>query len=166
MKRDIEEINVEEDEQTKAKCMKISPPVEIHNISKRPCHEGHIQSSFHYYVESEVMPCIVKAADGKNATFFFVDDHRKSIDEDGYCPPKYMTLDGVIDILVNDYLENIGEDQHWELTDMGCTDGFKMETVYVFSKEQTAPVTEGTLRGQKMTRYAVPLTRISDSDSE
>ena len=89
-----------------------------------------------------------------NGTFHFFTDYYKTHDEDGYHPPKYLSLDGIIEEETKDALKRnnlIG----WNVSEINCTDDFEMETVYVFSKEPEGIIDSNTLRNHKQTRFSV-----------
>ncbi len=87
----------------------------------------------------------------------FYTKYYKQEDEDGYNPPKYLVLDGVLDEMTNHKLKKMGLDKEWECADLDY-DNFTMITVYVLP-ETKEELTREELKQYKRTNWYVPVVR-------
>ena len=117
-----------------------------------------VEEKVEYYLEADTGPLLSLADDENVGELTFFDEYRKLYDEDGYSPPKYLALDGVIDRMVDMALTEIGQREKLTMLEMDSTDGFEMDTCYVLP-DIRATIKQRKLRKYKRTRYTVSVCR-------
>jgi hypothetical protein len=116
-----------------------------------------IEDSVEYMLEEDTEPLLLLDDEEDGGTLTFYDEYRKERDEDGYHPPKYLALDGVLDSIVVDVLKDMGRDD-LGLGELDTTEDFTMETCYVLP-ERMEKIRKAALREHKMTCYTVTVER-------
>lgn len=106
-----------------------------------------------YILEDDATPYLSMEDDEDYGSLTFYDNYRKPRDEDGYSPPKYLAIDGVLYGIVAQVLEEMGRND-LELVELDTTDDFEMETFHVFP-QILHQIKKRELSGYKMTRYDV-----------
>lgn len=130
-------------------------------------YQGIVEDTFKYIVVENTNVVELEITDeteGK-AQLIGYEPYIPVFDEDGYSPPKYLIVDGVIYDYARDWLKAIGEDNNWEpYEDYDYDYGWSMEPVYVFPFGLMKPISKATLKEHKMTKLSINVTRKNKND--
>lgn len=120
-------------------------------------HTACVQDMFEYYLKSEIQ------TEYDEENIYFYTEYINDTDKNGYNPPEYLIVDGILHDIVVDALKDLGLDHVYEPDELNCCN-ITMYTVYVFDKIQQI-VTKEELEDARMTYISAPLKKISDEPS-
>lgn len=115
-----------------------------------------------YILEDEAKDTLTLDDDGSGwGTLRFFTWYHKPFDEDGYHPPKYLNLDGVIDDEVSGALTGLGiAGDAYRFEDGGNTCGYEMDTFYVLPVVRES-IERSELKQQRMTCFTVRVSPVA-----
>ena len=120
-----------------------------------------INEDAEYILEDEARDTLTLDDDGSGGgTLRFFTWYHKLFDEDGYHPPKYLNLDGVIDDEVSGALTGLGiAGDAYRFEDGGNTCGYEMDTFYVLPAVRES-IARSELKQQRMTCFTVRVSPV------
>lgn len=126
---------------------------------------GRINDKCKYYLKKDLKTAFTPPKeDSKWGEVEFLVGHIKEEDEDGYAPPKFMTLDGRIDDMVASVLRELKMHREWKSCYYDYNAGWSMKTVSVFS-EKPDKITRGEYEDSLMTWIKAGIERREKDDT-
>lgn len=123
---------------------------------------GTVHTSFDYLLRPETKELTFHETEDDNAELVSYTDYIRTHDEDGYSPPKYLILDGVIHEFAIAWLLKLGKLNDWAPVHYDYDYGWSMETVYIFNEILTGPIDKEMLKAHKETKLVITVQKIKN----